>query len=116
MPALFPKGCHKESSRTLNGAILAERYFVARQTLLRFASLLAALVFDITPPILCGLPMCNRLELQGDPVESGELVVQWAYSGGQESGSTFQWTRISPTGKETLLPVCSFPAWWFFPH
>mmetsp|Transcript_17726 Transcript_17726/g.30704 ORF Transcript_17726/g.30704 Transcript_17726/m.30704 type:complete len:1103 (-) Transcript_17726:1149-4457(-) len=64
-----------------------------------------ALVFDITPPIMCGVPMCTRLELQGDAVEAGELVVQYAYSGGQEDGSTFQWTRISPTGEEHLLQV-----------
>lgn len=65
----------------------------------------AALVFDITPPIICGVPTCSRLELQGDPVESGELTVLWSYTGGQESGSTFQWTRISSTGKETALQV-----------
>lgn len=64
-----------------------------------------ALVFDITPPIICGVPTCSRLELQGDPVESGELTVLWSYTGGQESGSTFQWTRISSTGKETALQV-----------
>jgi len=61
------------------------------------------LYFDISSPVMPGLPHCSRLVINGVAAEGSALTVENTYNGGVEGASLLRWFRVTPEGEEIFI-------------
>lgn len=63
------------------------------------------LYFDISAPVVAGIPTCTRLEIKGNMAEGDVVTVEADYAGGEEGSSSLLWRRVLPSGEEVNIEM-----------
>lgn len=63
------------------------------------------LYFEISAPVVAGLPTCTQLKIVGEPSEGDTLTVEAEYAGGEEGSSSLSWFRVLPNDQEIEISL-----------